>query len=135
MSENTNNYEGKIATAFLEKKRKGIKRKEKNSTNIKKKEQELENLISIFGKKKIIGQKEIQKFLSAVVKGEVKDFAGLAPGLDVRLKAAKQLTDIQIINDLEDSTKKEVQTNVKFTDASSETLMNIDKEIKEEGDL
>ena len=77
-------------------KRKKTTKKEKatTATKTKKKATKRTTVAGNWKLKKPMSNEDLKKFLSGVVRGEIKDFAGLDPSLDVRIKAAKELMTI-----------------------------------------
>lgn len=114
--------------------------KEKANTNVRQKERtptkKGEDIINkLFGNKAKLSRTDIKRFLTAVVKGEIKEFGTIAPHVDTRIKAAKTLLDIQREDDIlkqskftaDDSTAREIVINI-----ANATAEEREKEMEEE---
>lgn len=111
-------------------KRKKTTKKEKTTTatKTKKKATKRTKVAGNWKLKKPMSNEDLKKFLSGVVRGEIKDFAGLDPSLDVRIKAAKEL---MTINANEEAMEHVPETKVKVVieDTTSTELKNLDKDL------
>lgn len=111
-------------------KRKKTTKKEKTTTatKTKKKATKRTTVAGNWKLKKPMSNEDLKKFLSGVVRGEIKDFAGLDPSLDVRIKAAKEL---MTINANEEAMEHAPETKVKVVieDTTSTELKNLDKDL------
>ena len=104
------------------------KEKTTTATKTKKKATKRTKVAGNWKLKKPMSNEDLKKFLSGVVRGEIKDFAGLDPSLDVRIKAAKEL---MTINANEEAMEHVPETKVKVVieDTTSTELKNLDKDL------
>lgn len=111
-------------------KRKKTTKKEKASTTTKtkKKATKRTTVAGNWKLKKPMSNEDLKKFLSGVVRGEIKDFAGLDPSLDVRIKAAKELMTINTNEEAMENVP-ETKVTVVIEDTTSTELKNLDKDL------
>lgn len=111
-------------------KRKKTTKKEKTTTatKTKKKATKRTTVAGNWKLKKPMSNEDLKKFLSGVVRGEIKDFAGLDPSLDVRIKAAKELMTINANEEAMDHIP-ETKVKVVIQDTTSTELKNLDKDL------
>ena len=111
-------------------KRKKTTKKEKatTTTKTKKKATKRTTVAGNWKLKKPMSNEDLKKFLSGVVRGEIKDFAGLDPSLDVRIKAAKELMTINTNEEAMDHIP-ETKVTVVIEDTTSTELKNLDKDL------
>ena len=111
-------------------KRKKTTKKEKatTTTKTKKKATKRTTVAGNWKLKKPMSNEDLKKFLSGVVRGEIKDFAGLDPSLDVRIKAAKELMTINTNEEAMDHVP-ETKVTVVIEDTTSTELKNLDKDL------
>lgn len=111
-------------------KRKKTTKKEKatTATKTKKKATKRTTVAGNWKLKKPMSNEDLKKFLSGVVRGEIKDFAGLDPSLDVRIKAAKELMTINTNEEAMENVP-ETKVTVVIEDTTSTELKNLDKDL------
>lgn len=98
--------------------------KEKKKITKRKKEILLESLVKDITK---MTKEDVVLLLSGIAKGEIKDFTGLAPSLDIRIKAMDKL--LPLIDDDVDESIKEIKITI--TDGGNEErLKEIENKIK-----
>ena len=98
--------------------------KEKKKIRKRKKELSIEQLVE---NTKKLTKDEVVLLLSGIAKGEIRDFTGLAPSLEVRIKAMDKL--LPLISTEVDENIKEI--HVTITDASNDNrIETIEQKIK-----
>ena len=110
------------------KRKKTTKKEKATTTKTKKKATKRTTVAGNWKLKKPMSNEDLKKFLSGVVRGEIKDFAGLDPSLDVRIKAAKELMTINTNEEAMDHVP-ETKVTVVIEDTTSTELKNLDKDL------
>lgn len=105
--------------------------KEKKQSTKPKSSKTKKKISTAWNRKKPMSNDELKRFLSGIIRGEISDFAGLDAGLDVRIKAAKELREI---NDKEESVNAmpEFKVSIAIQDTTSEEMKSLDKDLKDE---
>lgn len=78
-------------------------------------------------KVKILTKKEMMQILSGIASGKIKDYTGLEPKLDVRIKAIEKLNDIK--GDTREDPIKHITFNV-VKEEDEARIKRIEEEIK-----
>ena len=112
-------------------KEKKITKKKKTTKKPSKASKSKSKVSTAWNRKKPLSNDELKRFLSGIVRGEITDFAGLDAGLEVRIKAAKELREI---NDKEDSltSSPEIKVSIEIQDTTSSELKELDKDLADE---